>query len=349
MSRILYGLSGDGFGHVSRSHEVAMHLRKQGHELLVLTYGRSLDVMRKDFTVIEVPGLHLNYQNNKVDFWKTFSDSAKILLKSTQRWRSIIKQIRAFKPDLVISDFEPVSAGYAHLDKKPLISFDNQHQLTNTSFTVPKKYTGDLRTGKLIVNSYVWGADYYFITTFFKTKISQPHSFLFPPVVRSAVRRLKPKLGKHILVYQNSAFDYVLPELKKLAPQPFIVYGARDAVIKDGNLTLKPHNQENFTRDLRDCRGIIATAGLSLISEAIWLDKPYFAIPVAKTIEQTLNALYLKKLGYGDYADIFTAAHGKKFLSKLAFYRKNLQKQPKEGTARLLKKFDAAIASLTAN
>ncbi len=346
MSRIIYGLSGQGFGHSARGHEVLTHLKKKGHELLVLTYGQALGVMKPDFSTLEIPGLGLNYQNNRVDYLRTFYDNASMLARRGKKIPGLLRKIKKFKPDLVISDYEPLSAALAHLQNLPLISFNNQHQMTNTTLSVPKKYKHDFLAAKLVTKSFVWGADYYLITTFFNTPVSKPNTFLFPPVVRRQVSRLKPAVKDFILVYQNSDFDYILPELKKLAPQKFIVFSSRPGVLKDGNLTLKHHDAKAFLRHLKDCRGIIATAGLSLISEALYLDKPYFAIPVAKQVEQTINALYIKKLGFGDWAEIFTAARGRKFLANLESYRRSLKKHPKEGTAKLFSKFDSIISAL---
>lgn len=346
MSRIIYGLSGQGFGHSARGHEMLTHLKKKGHELLVLTYAQALGVMAPDFPTLEIPGLGLNYQNNKVDYLRTLYDNAAMLIKSGKRWPGLLRKIKRFKADLVISDYEPLSAAFAHLERLPLISFDNQHQLTNTAISVPEKYRSDLLAAKLVTKSFVWGADHYLVTTFFKTRITKPDTFLFPPVVRRQVTRLKPAVKDFILVYQNSDFDYILPELKKLAPQTFIVYSGRPGETKDGNLVMKHHDPARFLHDLKNCRGIIATAGLSLISEALFLDKPYFALPVAKQVEQAINAIYLKKLGFGEWAETFTAARGRRFISRLEQYRRALKKNPKKSTAELFKKLDSLIAGL---
>ncbi len=347
MARIIYGVSGQGFGHSARSHEVLAHLKKQGHTLLVLTYGQALGVMKPDFPTMEIPGLGLNYQNNQVIYWRTVLDNASMIMRTGKKWPALLKTIRAFKPDIVISDFEPLSVNFAHLENLPLISFNNQHQLVNSAISVPKKYQREFKTTKLIIKSMVWGAQYYLITSFFKTPINKPNTFLFPPVVREAVRRLKPAVKDFVLVYQNSDFDYILEELKKLKPQRFIVYSNRPEETRDGNLTLKKHNPEHFLKDLQNCRAIIATAGSSLAFEALYLKKPYFAIPVAKQVEQTINAIQIKKLGYGDWAEIFTSKRGKNFLGKLESYRKNLKRQPKADTKQLFAKLDTIIASLT--
>ena len=66
--------------------------------------------------------------------------------------------------------------------------------------------------------------------------------------------------------------------------------------------SLKP--RKSFLKDLKNCKAIIATAGFTLISEALFLGKPYFALPLKGQFEQTLNALCLKQAGFGDFVEI---------------------------------------------
>ncbi len=346
MARIIYGVSGQGFGHAARSHETLRHLKKQGHKLMILTYNQAADLLSKDFSVVRIPGLGLNYQNNKLSYWRTIYDNAATLMREGKNWPSLRRKVKAFKPDFVISDFEPLSAAMAHLEKLPLISIDNQHQLSNTKLSVPKKYYKDFLADKLVVKSMVWGADYYLITSFFKTEIKKKNTFLFPPIVRQKIRNLKPSVKDFILVYQNSDFDYILDELKKLKKYKFIVYSGRPGIKKDGNLILKNYHASSWYNDLKNCRAIIGTAGLSLISEALCLNKPYFAIPVAGQIEQIINALYIKKLGFGDWAQALSAKNTSDFIKNSTLYRKNLIKSPKAGVGDLYTKLDSIIKAL---
>jgi len=345
MAKIIYGVSGQGFGHAARSYETLTHLKKQGHKIIVLSYNQGAKFLKKDFKVLEIPGLGLNYQNNKVVYWRTIYDNAMTIMREGKNWPKLYRKIKNFKPDLFISDFEPLTAAIAHLEKLPLISLDNQHQLTNSKIDVPKKYKRDFITDSLIVKSMVWGADYYLITSFFKTKITKQKTFIFPPIVRGPVARLKTRTENFIFVYQNSNFDDLIDELQKIKGEKFVVYRNVSGNKKVGNVTIKDFSHKN-TLDLASCKAIIGTAGLSLISEALWLKKPYFAIPVAHQIEQTLNAINLKKMGYGDWSEKISANKLEKFLKNIPKYRKNLQKRPKEDTTALYKKLDAIIESL---
>ena len=83
---------------------------------------------------------------------------------------------------------------------------------------------------------------------------------------------------------------------------PTRIYGGRDGVTadeRDGNLLYRPFANEAFVDDLRTCRGVVATAGYSLMSEAVYLRKPFLALPLAGQFEQEMNSRYLAQLGYG--------------------------------------------------
>jgi len=345
MARIIYGVSGQGFGHAARSYETLTHLEKQGHKVIVLSYNQGAKFLKKYFTVINIPGFGLNYQNNKVVYWRTVYDNAKTLITESKNWPKILKRVRRFKSDLVITDFEPLSANLAHLERLPLISIDNQHQLTNTKIVVPKKYRRDFITDSLVVKSMVWGADYYLVTSFFKTKVTKPKTFIFPPIVRGPVAKLKPTTKNFIFVYQNSNFEPLIDELRKIKKEKFVVYRNVSGNRKIDNVTIRDFTHKNLT-DMKNCKAIIGTAGLSLISEALWLKKPYFAIPVAHQVEQALNAINLKRLGYGDWAEDLTAKNCSEFIKKLPQYRKKLNKLPQAGTQEMYKKLDNIISAL---
>src|SRR6185369_12152091 len=50
---------------------------------------------------------------------------------------------------------------------------------------------------------------------------------------------------------------------------------------------VKKRSLDGFLRDLSGAKAVIANAGFSLISEGLYLDKPYLAIPVKNQFEQT--------------------------------------------------------------
>lgn len=347
MAKIIYGVSGQGFGHSTRSQEVLRHLVRSGHQVLVFTYGQAVFFLADEFDILEVPGLGLSYKNNKLVYWRTIFGGVYQLLKQFRRAGSIWKRFGEFKPDLVISDFEPLSAYLAKFNGRPLISLDNQHQLTNCDIKLPRKYWKDFLIDRLIIKSMVWGADRYLITSFFDAPIKKKNTFSFAPIVRQEVRDLKVTTGDYILVYQNSDFKHLVPVLKKIDYR-FVVFGM-NIDKADGNIIFKNYDSHNWLNYLAGCRAIIGTAGLSLISEALYLKKPYLAVPVKKQVEQVINAIYLKKMGLGDYTYRLMQKDFSGFIEKMAIFDDKLSMLDQRDNQEILAKLNETISELTIN
>ena len=214
MAKIIYGVSGQGFGHSTRSKEILKFLENSGHEVLVLTYGQALFFLEKDFKVLKVEGMVLSYRNNRLAYLPTAAHNTVKFIKRSAQWIPLLQKIKKFNPDLAITDFEATTCLLALTLKIPLISIDNQHQLTRTKISCPR-YKKELLGTKLIVKSMVWGAKKYFVTTFYETPIKKRKTTLFPPIIRREIFNLKSTYGDYIIVYQNSDFKENLEIFKK--------------------------------------------------------------------------------------------------------------------------------------
>ena len=107
-------------------------------------------------------------------------------------------------------------------------------------------------------------------------------------------------------MYQTAAGSETLVRTLHKTGLPCRLYGVRRDLTEDlvdGELVYRPFSESGFLDDLRTARGVIAGGGFSLLSECVYLHKPALSIPVAGQFEQTLNARYLERLGYGEYAE----------------------------------------------
>jgi uncharacterized protein (TIGR00661 family) len=222
------------------------------------------------------------------------------------------------------------------------VSIDNQHQLTNTRVKIDARYRKDLLADKLIIKSMVWGAKFYLVTSFFETPVRRKDTFMFPPVVRKEVQDLKSKSGDYILVYQNSEFGGLAKALKSV-DMKFVIFGMNKKGV-EGNLEYKGYSEKEWLKYLAGCRAIIATAGLSLISEALYLNKPYLTVPVKKQTEQMINAKYLVDMGYGMSMGRSSGAEIKGFIDKLPTLEKNLKKRVRGDEMSIFRKIDQIIS-----
>ena len=343
MAKIIYGVAGQGFGHSTRSKEIINHLIGQGHEVKVFTYGQALFFL-SEFEPLEIPGLILSYHKNRLSYKRTIYRNAVNFIKQSKNWRFVRKQFKEFNPDLAITDFEPLTSLLAKMYRRPLISVDNQHQLTNTVVDISPEDRKDFLADKAVIKSLVWGARHYIVTTFYKTPIIKKNTYLVPPILRQEILNLQPHKGDYYLVYQNSDFEHLTEELKKI-DEKFVVFGM-NVDKQEGNITYKNYSADDWLKYLEGAKAVIGTAGLSLITECLFLKKPYLAEPVKKQTEQLLNARYLKKNNYGTYTCDFTAQDFYRFQDDLPKYELALAGYDQKDNSEIFNKLDEIIKSL---
>ena len=163
--------------------------------------------------------------------------------------------------------------------------------------------------------------------------------------MRSEILQKKPHGGDHVLVYVTSPSPD-LAQLIRSVRCRFIAYGfGREG--EDGNVQFKKPSLSGFMEDLVGCKAVVANSGFSLVSEALYLGKPYLAVPVKNQFEQTYNAYHLENLGYGAYWEELNKERLESFLFNLPVYCENLAGYPRQGNAALLAKLDSLIDEYT--
>jgi uncharacterized protein (TIGR00661 family) len=341
MANILYALAGEGSGHSTRSKEIIEHLIQKGHRVKVVSYDRGYKNLRDFFDVTEIAGLNFVYKNNEVKQVPTVFQNILRTNKLVASFKKIEKLVQEFQPKIIISDFEPISARVAVLKKIPLVSIDNQHFITGTKIEYPKKYQKDALLTKAVIEQMTPGAKAYLSITFVPEKIIKKNVFLFPPILRKEVLKARTSIQDYIIIYLTSPFSGFIETLKKIRKK-FVIYGLNEDR-KEGNVTFKKASQEGFLRDLANSEGVIANAGFSLMSEALYFGKPYLAIPVKGQFEQVINAYYLEREGYGKYWDELDREKIEAFLFNLNWYRENLEKYPREDNSKIFQMVDEII------
>ncbi len=345
MANILYGVNGEGSGHSTRAQEVISHLIAQGHGVHVASFDRGLRNLGEHFEVTEIYGLRLAYVNNQVRYGRTLTRN---LLSVRQRAKSIAllsERVEEWKIQLVITDFEPLTSHVGHHLRLPVIAIDNQHCLTNTDVTYPRKYRRDAAVAKLVTRIMTPRADAYLVTSFFEARVKQPRTFLFPPILRQQVLQAVPTTGEHVLVYVTSPAPAVAKLLSSVRC-PFVAYGfGREG--RSGNVLYRKPGMDQFLEDLISAKAVIANAGFSLMTEALHLGKPYLAIPIEHQFEQIFNAYWIDKMGYGTYWEELNKERIESFLYNLPGYRERLSGYPRRGNAALLDKLCNLIAQYT--
>lgn len=340
--RILYGINGEGSGHVTRAKPIIEHLSKKNN-IKIIAGGKAYEVINKDYDTTKVCFLRIFYNKNKVR--PIYTGIYNIFLFPFIIYSIImINKTIKNKPDLVISDFEPFSHYYALINNIPLISIDNQNISTNTDinlFGLNKIITD------LIIRLISPKADYYLITSFFKAKIKKKNSFIFPPILRKEFFNIKPKIKNHILVYLRTEDESIFKILKDV-DENFIIYGP-DLNKKYKNIILKKFNEKEFIKDLASSKAVICNGGFTVIIEALHLKKPILSIPFKGQFEQYINAYYIDKLGYGKYSKVLNIKNIKEFIKNIKNYNNNLKNYKNDDNSRILKKIDEIMTSINSH
>jgi uncharacterized protein (TIGR00661 family) len=347
--RILYGVVGEGMGHATRSCVILRHLAAT-HDVQIVVSGRAHAFLRKTFPALEVheiAGLNMIYEDNAVQRRRTALDFLKKLPGFAENFETMTRLAEGFRPELVISDFESFAYLYAKKHDLPVLSIDNMQIINRCALDVaiPPEEEASFQMAKTIVKAKLPHCDHYLITTFFFPPTRKERTSLFPPILRDGVLDAERSMGDHVLVYQTSdTFHDLVPTLQRL-PGKFFVYGLkRDEVL--GNVTLKGFSEDGFVRDLASARAVLAGGGFSLMGEAVYLGKPMLSVPLKGQFEQTLNALYLQKLGYGEYHRELSERAIAQFLERAPDYARNVAGHRQERNQAILAKLDALVAEI---
>ena len=283
---ILYGIAATGNGHISRSRIIVDALRKRGHSIDVILSGRDkkdlFDIddlkpfqVKKGFTYVTNKG--------KINYLKTVLKSSPI---------QFLKDIKSIDNnyDLVITDFDPISAYAAKKHKILCIGIGHQYSFyKNIPMTIKMKFISILFPRIYAPANFPIPSHFYHF-----------NQSILPPFI-------DPKLYVEDNIYQKKSNTLVyLPweNLKNMISifrkieGEFILYTNIESIEKHGNITLKPFSNITFKEDLIQCSGLITNAGFQLPSEALFLGKPMLCKPLNGQPEQEHNAKILKQLGY---------------------------------------------------
>ena len=300
--KILYGIQATGNGHITRARTLAREFAKSDIEVDYLFSGRPCDGLFNMEPFGEFRCLHgmtFVTENGRVSNFKTLMQNNFI------RFIREIRFLDLSPYDLVITDYEPVSAWAARLGGKQSIGIGHQYAFNHA---IP--IAGDNFVTRLVMRSFAPAA---------ASLGMHWHHFnapILPPLIEPNALEACSGSDK-ILVYM--AFDEIEQIVDWLRPfdeYQFYIYCAVDKPSDSGNIHLRPFSRNGFLNDLASCSGVISNAGFELLSEAIQYGKKLMVKPVRGQMEQISNALAIQQLGYGDAIENFDTERIKNWLAK---------------------------------
>ncbi len=328
MARIWYSVLGDGLGHAIRSYTVIEKLKKD-HELMITASGKAYPFLKNIYgeSVIKIEGDALIYEDNKAMIAKTIKEFLLAFpYKSRKNFTKISELLQEFRPDIIISDFEPAAHYFSLFLKIPCISIDNVHTISECKIKLPRNLKLRLPYVKSFIKLLHPRSDYYLLPAFANVTPRNPRKTkIVKPIIRDKIRKLKPRNKGFVLVYQTSPTNTKMLRTLAKTRNNYRVYGMKNKKDRE-NIKFMEFCEKKFLEDLKDCSYVIINGGFTVISEALYLGKPILSIPVENQFEQEFNAYSLRNTGYGDYAGELTFEFLEEFESNLAVYRKNISK-----------------------
>lgn len=281
--KILYAIQGTGNGHVSRAREIIPLLQQHG-EVDLLISGTQVDVKLAYEIKYRFHGFSFIFgKKGGVDHYKTWKNM------DLFQFRRDMKSIPLRDYNLILNDFEPISAWACKLQGIESVSLS--HQASFKSKKVPRPKTVDW--GKLILSRYAP------TTHHIGFHFDRYDDFIYKPVIRSEIRQLVSSNQGHYTVYLPAIDDKDLVNVLKQIPQVRWEVFSKHAkgAYNDANVFVEPVNNEKFNASMASCEGVFTGGGFEGPAEALHLGKKLLVAPMRFQYEQQCNAYALKQFG----------------------------------------------------
>lgn len=282
--KLLYAIQGTGNGHLARAEDVIPVLQQYG-DLDLFVSGAQADIKLSYPVKYKSKGLSFYFgKGGGIDFLKTFKRNSS---------RDVYKEIKKFpvdKYDLVINDFEPITAWACHKKEIPCVALSHQSALLSKKVPRPKKIDP---IGEWILHNYAP------VEQHVGFHFERYDKFIYTPVIRSEVRNTKVQEKEHYTVYLPAYDDRKLVPILAKIPQIrwhiFSKHAKKPYHI--GKLSVYPVNKEEFAQSMTSAKGVLCGAGFETPAEALFLRKKLLVVPMKSQQEQHYNAAALKQMG----------------------------------------------------
>lgn len=282
--RILYAIQGTGNGHLSRAMEIVPHFMQRA-EVDVLLSGTQCELQLPFPVRYRMQGLSFVFgKKGGIDILATLAQT------DLRRFYREVNSLRVEDYDLVVSDFEPVSAWACHAQGKPCIGLSNQAALQTEG--APLADIAD-PIGKLIL------ARYAPVTRAYGFHFQRYNQSITTPIIRKEVRKMPITDKGHYTVYLPAHDTDKVVRLLGMLPQVQWEVFAKRAEVEEqyANVSVRPIATTPFLESMASSSGVFCAAGFGTTSEALFLRKKLCVIPMKGQFEQQCNAVALGEMG----------------------------------------------------
>lgn len=282
--RILLAVQGTGNGHISRAREILRYLREYGDvDTLVSGLHSELDIGESWTFAFDGLGFFFG-KHGGIDYARTIRGF---------HIPRFLKHLRTFPIqdyDLIINDFEPLTAWAAQLYHIPCVAMSNQAAFLSRKTPRPP---GGPHLAELVLRYFAPGSEaigFHF---------EQYDTFIHTPIIREEVRRLQPRRGSHVTMYLPAHDERVfIKSLERIRDLEWHIFSKQTRTpYEHGRVKVWPVNAERFLTSMEGALGVITAGGFETSAEALFLGKKLLVIPMHGQYEQACNAEALRRMG----------------------------------------------------
>jgi uncharacterized protein (TIGR00661 family) len=301
--KILYGIQATGNGHISRARALVPHFKAAGADVTCLFSGRDPDKLfdMALFEPYEVKkGLTFSTRNGRIVYTETAAHSHP---------RTLLRDIRALdlRPyDVIITDFEPVTAWAAKHAKRDCLGIANMCA-----------YEHDIPVDKETPAAKMLMKKFAPVSTGLGQHWHHFDSPILPPIIDAPETSSQADPRKIVVYMGFENPEKIAALVSSFEDYRFHVYSPEvKESYETGNAVFNPPSRDGFHHDLADCAGVICNAGFELPSELLQMGKKMLVKPLGGQMEQWSNARVIRELRLGDVMESLDPAAVQRWLAK---------------------------------
>ena len=282
--KVLYAFQGTGNGHHTRAIELLPLLRRMADVDVWVSGGG----MNRSFDVAvdrQFHGVGFTFGTKGGIDWGASLRALKPL-----QWVRDVRSLDLGDYDVVLNDFEPVTAWAAKRQGVPVVGLSHQAAVKHPSSPKPTQLD---RVAIRILNNYA--PAHSEIGFHFQRYAPEIRT----PIIRSQVREASVTCEGHVTVYLPAygaqALLAVLGQIPEVRWEVFSRHW--DMPTTKGNVRFLPASSDDFLTSMASSHGVLCGAGFETPSEALFLCKPLLVVPMKGQFEQQCNAAALASMG----------------------------------------------------
>lgn len=310
--KVLFVVTGVGYGDAIREHAVIKALLRlhPKSRVMVAAYDNSYAYFKDKYNTVKISGYKMLGMSLKFKFLPFLANN--YVLPYT--WLSVSLRLRkavaSFKPDVIVSDFEPAGILLARFLRKPslvVFAFDPD------AFKEFRGKNRKVALEALYFTRLYKAADLAVIPCLLGRKESRSYAYVNPVVLskpselpskKTLMKRLGLRRPPVLVMLGGSSFGVNLARrlmrVAKSFDEDFIIFGSNVKLPRKSNVRHFPF-KPNFLEYLKVCKCVITLGGNLTLSECMVYRKPMLVFPIKDHVEQLLNAHTLRNVALVKY------------------------------------------------